>query len=101
MEMTKVKRWIGLLLLLVCVLLGIWIVQDNPLEVPVTLLGFSLGQLPLGIWLLAAFLAGSVLSYVLSLPNAVKQRAQGRRLQRQLGLAETEIKNLQSPASKG
>ncbi len=99
--MTKVKRWIGLLLLLVCVLIGIWIVQDNPLEVPVTLLGFSLQQLPLGIWLLAAFLAGSVLSYVVSLPGSVSQRAQARRLQRQLGLAETEIKNLQSTAPKG
>jgi len=99
--MTKVKRWIGLLLLLVCVLLGVWIVQDNPLEVPVTLLGFSLRQLPLGIWLLAAFLAGSVLSYVVSLPGSLGQRAQARRLQRQLGLAETEIKRLESVAPKG
>ncbi|MBQ0720340.1 MAG: LapA family protein [Gammaproteobacteria bacterium] len=97
--MTKVKRWIGLLLLLVCVLLGIWIVQDNPLEVPVTLLGFSLLQLPLGIWLLAAFLAGSVLSYVASLPGSLGQRSQARRLQRQLGLAEAEVKKLQSASS--
>lgn len=99
--MTKIKRWIGLLLLLVCVLIGIWIVQDNPLEVPVTLLGFPLLQLPLGIWLLAAFLAGSVLSYVVSLPGSLGQRAQARRLQRQLGLAETEIKRLESTAPKG
>ena len=99
--MTKVKRWIGLLLLLVCALLGIWIVQDNPLEVPVTLLGFSLLQLPLGIWLLAVFLAGSVLSYVVSLPSSLGQRAQVRRLQRQLGLAEAEIKKLESKAPKG
>ena len=97
--MTKVKRWIGLLLLLVCVLIGIWIVQDNPLELPVILFGFPLLQLPLGIWLLAAFLAGSVISYVVSLPGSLRQRAQARRLQRQLGLAEAEIKKLESKSS--
>ncbi len=99
--MTKLKRWIGLLLLLVGVLLGIWIVQDNPLEVAVTLLGFPLLQLPLGIWLLAAFLAGSVLSYVFGLPSFFGQRAQARRLRRQLELAEAEIKKLESTAPKG
>jgi len=98
--MTKVKRWVGLLLLLICALLGIWIVQDNPQEVPVTLLGFSLQQLPLGIWLLAAVLVGSVLSYIVSLPGSLGQKAQGRRLQRQLGLAEAEIKRLESTAPK-
>lgn len=98
--MTKVKRWIGLFLLLICVLIGIWIVQDNPLEVSVTLLGFPLLQLPLGIWLLAAFLAGSVVSYVVSLPNTLRQRTQVRRLQRQLGLAEAEIKKLESKTSE-
>ena len=99
--MTKVKRWIGLLLLLICVLIGIWVVQDNPQEVPVTLLGFSLRQLPLGIWLLAAVLVGSVLSYIVSLLGSLRQRAQARRLQRQLGLAEVEIKRLESTALKG
>lgn len=99
--MTKVKRWIGLLLLLACVLMGIWIVQDNPLEVTASLFGFTLRQLPLGIWLLAAFLAGSVLSYVVSLPGSLGQRAQTRRLQRQLSLAEAEIKRLESQAPKG
>ena len=98
--MTKLKRWIGLLLLLVCVLLGVWVVQDNALEVPVTLLGFPLLELPLGIWLLAAFLGGSVLSYVVSLPGSLGQRAQARRLQRQLGLAEAEIKKLESIVPK-
>ena len=98
--MTKLKRWIGLLLLLVCVLLGVCVVQDNALEVPVTLLGFPLLELPLGIWLLAAFLGGSVLSYVVSLPGSLGQRAQARRLQRQLSLAEAEIKKLESIVPK-
>ncbi len=98
--MTKVKRWVGLLLLLICVLMGVWVVQDNPLEVPVTLLGFPLLKLPLGIWLLVAFLAGSVLSYVVGLPGSLRQKAQCRRLQRQLALAETEIQTLKSAAIK-
>jgi uncharacterized integral membrane protein len=74
------------------VLIGIWIVQDNPLEVPVTLLGFPLVQLPLGIWLLAAFLGGSMLSYIAGLPSTLRKTAQVRRLERQLGLAAAEIK---------
>lgn len=98
--MIKVKRWIGLLLLLICVLVGVWIAQDNPLKVPVTLLGFSLLELPLGIWLLAAFLTGSVLSYVIGLPGSLSKKAQCRRLQRQLVHAETEIKKLESAPSK-
>jgi len=98
--MTKIKRWIGLLSLLICVLIGIWTVQDNPLEVPVTLLGFPLLQLPLGIWLPAAFLAGSVLSYIVSLPGTLGQRAQTRRLQRQLALTEAKIEKLESTAPK-
>ena len=98
--MTKVKRWIGLLLLFICVLMGVWIVQDNPLEVPVTLLGFSLLKLPIGIWLLAAFLAGSVLSYAVGLPGSLGQKGQCRRLRRQLVLAEAEIKKLGSESSK-
>ncbi|MBV1929165.1 MAG: LapA family protein [Gammaproteobacteria bacterium] len=98
--MTKVKRWIGLLLLLICVLMGVWIVQDNPREVPVTLLGFPLLKLPLGIWLLAAFLIGSVLSYAVGLPGSLGQKARCRRLRRRLSLAETEIKELGSEPPK-
>ncbi len=94
--MIKVKRWLGLLLVLICVLIGIWVVQDNPLEVPVKLLGFPLQELPLGIWLLAAFLAGSALCYVAGFPNTLKNRSQVRRLQRQLMLAEDEIKTAES-----
>ncbi len=94
--MTKIKRWIGLCLLLICVLLGVWVVQDNPLEAAVTLLGFSLPALPVGVWLLAAFLAGSVLSYVVSLPASLGQKTQCRRLQRQLNQAEAEIVRLKA-----
>ena len=99
--MSKIKRWIGLLLLLTFVLMGVWIVQDNPLEVVVTLLGFSLVELPLGICLLAAFFAGSVLSYVVSLPGSIQQQSRSRRLQRQVTLGEAEIKKRQAVDSKG
>ncbi len=57
MARLKFAGW--LLVAAACVLLGIWVVQDNPDAVSLRLLGFPLGDLPLGLWLLGAFFVGA------------------------------------------
>ena len=38
---------------LLAVFLGLWIVQDNPEQTAITLLGFPLWVMPLGLWILS------------------------------------------------
>ena len=90
--MKKVKGWLWLILAVICVLVGVWVVQDNPLETSVVLLGFPLFDLPLGIWLLATFFLGSTFSFVVGLPGSLKLKARVRRLHRQVETQKTEIK---------
>lgn len=81
-------RWLRMLILVVLVLavalLGIWVAQDNSTEVPLVLLGFPLGSLPLGLWLMLAFLTGVILAVLASLPTLIGLRLRARRLQRQV-----------------
>lgn len=67
------------------VVLGLWLVQDNSAAVPVVLLGFPIGQLPLGIWLALAFLTGVLVAILATLPAVTGARRRTRRLQRELG----------------
>lgn len=81
-------RWLRMSALVVIVpvmaLLGIWVAQDNSTEVPLVLLGFPLGTLPLGLWLMLAFLTGVTLAVLASLPTLIGLRLRARRLQRQV-----------------
>jgi len=67
------------------VILGIWLVQDNSADTRVVLLGFSIGSLPLGIWLALAFLTGVLAATLATLPVVAGARLRMRRLQRELG----------------
>lgn len=79
-----------LLAALATAVLGIWIAQDNSAQTAVVVLGFSLGSLPLGIWLMLAFLAGVLASLLASAPGMVGLRLRVRRLQKRQG-AQQEI----------
>lgn len=71
-----------LLAALVTVVLGIWIAQDNSVQTAIVVLGFPLGSLPLGIWLMLAFLAGVLASLLVSAPGMVRLQLRARRLQK-------------------
>lgn len=71
-----------LLAALVTAVLGIWIAQDNSAQTAVVVLGFPLGSLPLGIWLMLAFLAGVLASLLASAPGVVRLQLRARRLQK-------------------
>jgi len=81
----RLLRFLGWLVALpVVALMGIWLVQDNSAPVPLALLGFPVGSLPLGIWLLLAFLLGVLAAMLASFPILVRLRLRERRRQRAL-----------------
>ncbi|HAD07899.1 MAG TPA: hypothetical protein DCF62_00315 [Porticoccaceae bacterium] len=66
--MKKLKTLLTFVAVLLAVFLGLWIVQDNPAQTAVTLLGFPLLTLPLGLWILVFFGAGLALGLCLCYP---------------------------------
>jgi uncharacterized integral membrane protein len=79
----RLLRFLGWLVAVpVVALMGIWLVQDNSTPVPLALLGFPVGSLPLGIWLLLAFLLGVLAAMLASFPVLVRLRLRERRRQR-------------------
>lgn len=71
------------LLALLCLFVGLWIAQDNSQQVGVTLLGFSLADLSLGLWLLFAFVAGVIIGLLATLPLVWRLTRSNRKLRRQ------------------
>jgi uncharacterized integral membrane protein len=80
--MKQLKTIVLVLTILICAFLGLWIAQDNPQPVTLSLLGFPLGQLPLGLWLILALVCGLALGMLASLPLILKVRGENRRLRR-------------------
>ncbi|HEY8384958.1 MAG TPA: LapA family protein [Porticoccaceae bacterium] len=77
------KKLLTGLVLLIFIFLGVWTAQDNAQLVDVTLLGFDVGSLSLGLWLVLSFLAGVVIALVATLPLAWRLAAARRKLQGQ------------------
>ncbi|MBV1930169.1 MAG: LapA family protein [Porticoccaceae bacterium] len=84
--MKKIKL-IGLVIAaLIAVFIGIWVVQDNALEIGIVLLGFPLLELPIGLWVLVFFLTGVAAGVCLCYPTIFalqrRSRATIKRLQK-------------------
>lgn len=83
---------------LLAVFLGLWIVQDNPEQTAITLLGFPLWVMPLGLWILVFFGVGLALGFCLCYPAMfVLQRKVKRsvRRERQLDDELAEVRKQQ------
>jgi uncharacterized integral membrane protein len=57
--MRRLKYLLWLAFVIVGVLVGLWVVQDNPETITLRLLGFVVGELPLGIWVIGIFFIGA------------------------------------------
>lgn len=82
--MKRIKSLLLLVAVLLCLFLGLWFAQDNPDQVTVTLLGFPLPELSLGIWLVVTLFTGILLGLLSSLPLILRAKSENRRLKRQL-----------------
>lgn len=88
------KLWI-LLVCVLAILFGLSIVLANPEPVSMVLLGYSLGPMPYGLWLLLAVSIGCLLGIVVSLPALLRVKRRAYLLNKQLTklrLAKTQDK---------
>lgn len=92
--MLTVKRLLLSLLLLFCVLLGIWVARDNQASAELVLFGFPIGDLSLGVWLLLALFAGVLLGIASSLPPILRLRRERRRLEKEVLASRKEVAGL-------
>lgn len=61
------------------VLVGLWIVQDNPDPTTLRLLGFALGDLPLGVWIIGIFFLGAAIGLLSGSIALLRLRREVRR----------------------
>lgn len=97
--MKKLKTLLTFIAVLLAVFLGLWIVQDNPQQTAVILLGFPLLALPLGLWILVFFGAGLVLGFCLCYPAVFALQSKlkrSMRRERQLDNQLVEARDQQS-----
>lgn len=90
--MRRAKALFWVLLALPMAGIGVWFVQDNSTLVPLVLLGFTLGELPLGIWLTLAFLVGVLSAVLATVPALSVARLRQRRLEREVARLKTSAK---------
>lgn len=77
------KKIVYLLVALISLFTGLWIAQDNPETVVITLLGFPLGGMSAGLWLLLAFAVGILAGLAATLPLIWRLTAANRTLRRE------------------
>ena len=82
--MRQLKRIFMILVVIFCIFIGLWVAQDNPQAVALSLLGFPLGEIPLGFGLLLALASGVFAGILASLPMIVRLRAENRRLKQRI-----------------
>lgn len=90
--MRRAKALFWVLLALPMAGIGVWFVQDNSTLVSLVLLGFPLGELPLGIWLTLTFLVGVLSAVLATVPALGAARLRQRRLEREIARLKTSAK---------
>jgi hypothetical protein len=82
--MSVILNILKILLALVLVGLGIWFTGDNRELISLTVFGFVLPKMTLGLWVLGAFLLGSILGVAACFGGRLKTSATIRQQARQL-----------------
>ena len=77
--MKKIKLLFILTLCVITTLIGAWVVQDNSAEFAIVLLGFPIGQLPAGLWLLIFFFSGFLVGQCVVYPTVFNLKRKRRR----------------------
>lgn len=78
------KQVLLLLIVILFVLLGMWVVQDNSELTAFSLFGFALGEHQVGVLVLFAFMGGTVAGLMVSLIPLLKSKLALRRCRKQL-----------------
>ena len=82
------KIWL-LLLCVLAILFGLSVVTANPEPLTLELLGYSLGPMPSGLWLLFVLSCGCLLGILVGLPALLRLKRRVYLLKRQLARQRT------------
>ncbi|MCB1667893.1 MAG: LapA family protein [Porticoccaceae bacterium] len=82
--MGKLKLLWWIVIGVMAIVIGVWVVVDNPEPVMVRLAGFKLQELPTGLWILLAFTVGCLFGLLCGWPQLLRQKKQLNSLRRQL-----------------
>jgi len=82
--MKRLKTILLTLVVILCIFAGLWIAQDNPQPVALRLLGFPVGEIPVGLGLLVVLALGALLGLIASGPTILRLRAENRRLKQNI-----------------
>ena len=85
------KRIVMVVPIVIAIFIGVWVVQDNPVETDIMLLGFPVGKLPLGLWMLVFFLGGLIAGLCLSYPTIFGLKRQAKRKNKILKTYENNL----------
>ena len=82
--MKFVKRVLAVLLILVLTGIGFWVGIDNQGLITFYLLGFSLGEMPVGLWMLLALSLGVMFGLLVTAPTVFRLRHKNNTLIKRL-----------------
>ena len=94
--MLWIMRIFYLALILITVVAGAYFASENGDMVSVTILGFSLPRLSLGLWLMLFFLLGGIVGVLISLIPFARVKYQVRSLNKKRSGHEKEIAKLKA-----
>lgn len=92
--MSLVKKLVLLLVLIAGLTIGIWFSTDNMQMVSVSLLGFPMPDMSLGLLVCAAFVLGTGLGYLFSLLPVLSLKNHNLSLKRKLKRRDSELDRL-------
>lgn len=99
--MALVKKVLLLLVLIAGLIIGIWFSTDNMQAVSVSLLGFSLPAMSLGLLVCGTFVLGTGLGYLVSLWPVLALKNHNLSLKRKLKRRDQELERLRRLPAKG
>lgn len=97
--MALLKKLLMLIVGLIAIVAGISVVISNPEHATVKMLGFSIAELPTGLWLIAAFSLGCLIGVLVGIPTLIKLKAQLRTAKRRL--AKANLSTTKDPVQAG
>jgi len=95
-----IKRLTFLVLLIIAIIIGIVFTSENSQQLSLVLLGYTLPELKLGLWLVLALLLGSVLGLLLSMLSLLIRGQSVNSKSRKIKRLEKELQQLRTASIK-
>jgi uncharacterized membrane protein YciS (DUF1049 family) len=95
-----IKRLIFLILLIIAIVMGMVFTSENNQQLSLVILGYTLPELTLGLWLVLTFLLGCILGLILCTVSLFIRGQSVNSKNRQIKRLEQELQQLRSSSIK-